>query len=75
MWSLCYAWLGLWSVDSFNPHSHFLPFNLSNVSNDVNLVLRNVWIAVVNEIWHVRNNIVFEGGEAYHSEAFSLAHN
>jgi len=29
VWSLYYVWLGLKSVDSFNPHTHFLQFNLT----------------------------------------------
>jgi len=72
VWSLCYAWLGLKSVDFINPHSHFLQFNICSASNSVNLALSNVWIAMVSEIWCVRNKVIFKGGVANHLETFSL---
>ena len=71
--SLCDAWLGLKSVDSFNPHFHILQFNLCNAPNYVNLVLENVGIEVVSEFWCVRNNVIFKGGVMDHLETFSLA--
>lgn len=73
VWSLCYAWLGLKSIDPLNPHSHFLYFNMCNAHNFVNLVLGNVWIAVISEILCVRNKVIFKDEVIDHLETFSLA--
>jgi len=68
-----YAWLGLMSIDPHNSYSHFLQFNLCNAPNSVNIVLGNVWIVVVSEIWFHRNKIISKGGVVDHSKIFSLA--
>jgi len=42
----------------------FCQFRLCNVSdsiNDINDVWRAIWIAVVSEIWKLRNNVIFKG--------------
>ena len=73
VWNLCYAWLWLKSVDHLNPHSHFSHINLCNAPISINLVLGNVWIAMVSEIWCHRNKIIFNGGVVDRSNIFFLA--
>jgi len=73
VWNLCYAWLGLNSVDHLVPTSYFLPFNLFGAPTSFNLVFGNVWIVLVSEIWRHRNKYVFKGGVIDHSENFSMA--
>jgi len=71
-WNLCFAWLGITTVVPFHAFSHFLQFRLSNAPESVNLGLGNIWIAMVSEIWHHRNKIVFNEGVLDLSKKISL---
>ena len=73
VWNLCYDWLGLNSVDLHVPESHFEHFKLLDAPNSVNLIMGNIWIALVGEIWRHKNNCLFKGGVVDHTEVFSLA--
>ena len=57
VWSQCYAWLGLASVNHSNLHVHFQQFRLCNASESVNAVWGTIWIAVVSEVWSLRNKL------------------
>ena len=61
------------SVDHNIPRSHFEHFKILDASISVNLIMGNVWIALVSEIWRHKNNCLFKGGVVDHSEVFSLA--
>jgi len=39
----------------------------------VNLILESVWIAIVSEIWKLKNKHILKGGMIDHSEIFSMA--
>jgi len=73
IWNLCYDWLGLSSVDHNIPGSHFEHFKILDASTSVNLIMGNVWITLVSEIWRHKNNCLFKGGVVDHSKVFSLA--
>jgi len=73
MWYLCYAWLGITTIVHFHAYSHLLQFRLCNALESVNIVLDNIWIAMVSEIWHHINKIVFNERILDFSEIFSLA--
>jgi len=60
-------------VDHNIPGSHFEYFKILDASTSVNLIMDNVWIALVSEIWRHRNNCLFKGGVVDHSEVFSPA--
>ena len=54
------------------PLQNFSQFRLSNVSVSVNEVWGVIWIAVVNEIWKLRNRVIFRGGVIDVLEVFAL---
>ena len=45
---------------------------MCNAPASVNEVWRVIWIAVVNEIWKHRNNVIFKGGVINVLEVFAL---
>jgi len=61
------------SIDLIAPGSHFKHFNILDASTLVNLIMGNVWIALVSELWRHKNNCLFKGGVVNHTEVFSLA--
>jgi len=73
IWNLCYKWLGVRSVDFMDPRSHFEHFKILDAPTSINLIIGNVWIALISEIWRHRNNCLFKGGVVDHTEVFSLA--
>ena len=73
IWNLCYDCLGVRSVDFMDPESHFEHFKILDAPTSVNLIMNNVWIALVSEIWRHMNNCLFKGGVVDHTEVFSLA--
>jgi len=68
IWNLCYDWLGIRSVDFMDPGSHFEHFKILDAPISVNLIMGNLWITLVSEIWRHMN----KGGVVYHIEVFSL---
>ena len=72
VWSQCYAWLGLASVNHSNSHFHFQQFRLCNAFEFINAVWMTIWIVVVSEIWSLRNKIIFKEGVVDVSEVFAL---
>ena len=72
-WNLCYVWLGVSLVNLLSPGSHFEQFKILGATTSVNLILGNVWIVLVSEIWRHKNNCLFNGGVVDYSEVFSLA--
>ena len=68
----CY-WLGLNSIDLIVLRSHFEHFKFLDAPNSVNLIMGNICIALVREIWRHRKNCLFKGGVVDHTEVFSLA--
>jgi len=73
IWNLCYDWLGMNLVDLIVPGSYFEHFKIFDAPNSVNLIMGNIWIALVSEIWRHRNNCLFKGGVVDHTEVFYLA--
>jgi len=71
-WNLCYTWLEVSSVNILSPWSHYELFKILDETISVNLILGNVWIALISEIWRHRNNCLFNGGVVDYSEVFSL---
>jgi len=61
------------SVDLIVPGSHFEHLKILDAPNSVNLIMGNIWIALVSEIWRHRNNCLFKVGVVDHTEVFSLA--
>jgi len=49
-WNIGYAWLGVSSINLLSPGSHFEQFKILDATTSVNIVLGNVWIALVSEI-------------------------
>jgi len=45
------------SVTPIHVYSHFLLFKMCNAPKSVILGMKNIWIAVVSEIWSHRNNL------------------
>jgi len=72
VWNLCYAWLGVSSVDPLIYVSHFMQFICLDAPMSVNLIIGNIWIAVVSKIWRHRNNLLFKARVIDYSEFFSL---
>ena len=58
------------SVDPTMFVSHFMQFIFTNAPFPVNLIMDNIWIAVISEIWRHKNNHLFKGGVVDHSEIF-----
>ena len=73
IWNLCYDWLGMNSIDLIILRSHFEHFKILDAPNSVNLIMGNIWIALVSAIWRHQNNCLFKGGVVDHTEVFSLA--
>ena len=59
------------SANLLSPVSHFEQFKILDATTSVNLILDNVWIALVSEIWRHMNNCLFNGGVVDYSD-FSL---
>jgi len=55
-----------------DPMSHFEHFKILDAPTSVNLIMGNVWIALISEIWRHRNNCLFKGEVVDHIEVFSL---
>jgi len=55
-----------------DPGSHFEHFKILEAPNSVNLIMGNLWIALVNEIWRHKNNCLFKEGVIDHTKFFSL---
>ena len=72
VWNLCYDWLRVSSIDPLVPGSHFEQLKILDASISVNLIVDNVWIALISEILRYINNCSFKGGVVDHSEVFSL---
>jgi len=70
IWNLCYDWLGVSSIDLIVPGSHF---KILDASTLVNLIMGNVWITLVIEIWRHGNNCLFKGRVVDHTKVFPLA--
>ena len=62
VWSQCYAWLGLASLNHSDSRIHFQQFRLCNAFETVNAVWRTIWIVVVSKILSLKNKIFFKGG-------------
>jgi len=73
IWNLCYEWLGVSSVDFIILGEHFEHFKILDAPISFNLIMGNVWVALVSEILRHRNNCLFKGGVVDHIEMFSLA--
>jgi len=61
------------AVDPLMFVSHFIQFIFIDAPLPANLIMDNIWIAVVSENWRHMNNHLFKGGVIDHSEIFSLA--
>ena len=59
VWSLCFKWIGISSIQQNDLNLHFMSFYLSNASKKQNLVWKGVWASVIRCIWDQRNLIVF----------------
>jgi len=73
-WNLCYVWLGVSSINILSPGSHIEQFKILDATTSVNLILGNVWIALVSEIWRHINIFLFNKGVVDYFEVFCLAH-
>jgi len=61
LWNHCYVWLEVQSAFHNVLLLNFSQFRMCNVSASVNKVWRVIWMAVVNEVWKHRNNVIFKG--------------
>jgi len=50
-----------------------MQFKIFDAPTSVNLILGNVWIALVSELWRHKNKCIFNGELVVHFEIFSLA--
>jgi len=55
-----------------DPGSHFEHFKILDSPISNNLIMGNLWIVLVTEIWRHMNNCLFKGGVVDHTEVFSL---
>jgi len=62
VWSQCYAWLCLASVDHSDAFFHFLQFRMCNAYEFVNAIWGTIWTAIISEIWRLGNKVLFKGG-------------
>ena len=71
MWSICYYWLGMLSVNHYNVKTHLSLFKMPMKSKSVN----RVYMGDSNrgKIWKHRNNCIFKSGKVDHVEVFTLA--
>jgi len=51
VWNLSYDWLGASLIDPLVPGSHFEQLKILDVSISVNLIMGNVCITLISEIW------------------------
>jgi len=72
MWNHCCVWLDVQSVFHNVPLLNFSHYRLCNESVSVIEVWGVIWIAVLNEIWKHRNNVIFRGGVIDVLEVFTL---
>ena len=61
------------SLNLLSPGSHFEQFKILDATTSVNIILDNVWIALVSEIWKHMNNCLFKGRVVDYSKVLSLA--
>ena len=54
VWSKCFEWMRLASMDNREPKQLFLSFRMTGVNKRVNQIWGLVWIAVVGELWKHR---------------------
>ena len=73
LWIKCDIWVGIISVRPNDIEKHFLSFYINGMSNKATYVWRGMWLAVVKEIWTLRNRIVFEDGQVDEEEVFVMA--
>jgi len=45
---------------------------MCNASESVNVIWGTIWTAAVNEIWRLRNKVIFKGGVVDVSKVFAL---
>jgi len=62
VWDNCDNWLDMSSVRHNDVVSHFRNFYAIGLGRKGNQVWKEVWVAIVNEIWTHRNEIVFQEG-------------
>ena len=60
VWSQCYTWLGVASVNHYDFYFHFLQFRMCKPSETVNVVWRTIWTTIVSGIWSIKNKIIFK---------------
>jgi len=73
VWDLCERWIGRVTVRHESIPIHFQSFHLTDHRNSVNkAACKGVWVAVVREIWNLRNTVVFRGGVVDEEEIFCL---
>ena len=73
VWSLCFKWIGISSVQHKEIIIHFKSFHLTQCSSNQNLVWKGIWAVVVWCLWEHRNLVVFNQGVADAEEIFSKA--
>jgi len=61
-------------IDLIVPMSHFEHFKILDVYTSINLIMDNVWIKLVSDIWKHRNNYLFKGEVVDHTKVFSLTY-
>jgi len=73
VWSLCFRWIGIFSVQHKDILVHFESFQLPHFTVSQNQIWKGIWVAIVRCIWDQRNLIVLKQGVVDADEIVHLA--
>jgi len=51
--------MGVSSISHNQPMTHFQHFHIMNLTNNQNIFLKGMWLAMIWEIWARRNRVIF----------------
>jgi len=72
VWDVYDRWVGIEAVRHENPEMHLLGFHILELSVIANKVWKEIWVAIVSELWSQRNKIIFNNGVVDSKEIFCL---
>jgi len=73
VWDMCDRWVGNMVVRHESTSVNFQGYYLLSQRKGVNRVWKGMWVAIVSEIWNLRNKVVFKGEVVDAEEIFCLA--
>jgi len=73
VWDQCKRWVGNVNVRHESITIHFQSFGLVSWRQCVNLAWKEMWVAIVTELWNHRNKVIFNRELVYATEIFTLA--